>query len=298
MSGQISVAELEMKSTEELRSMLADDSLFELDNEAADEMIWAITSIIVQREKKDNVQTEAEKLVFWKRLIARSAGKVPVTMRDVLEHGESRDVTKPSPTVRIARMAAMVAAVVLTLFLGNTVSVHAFKYNILQAVADFSDDVFYKRYVGEENMQSSDLVDMVDGINVNNYQSLQEMLDDYGIWEIKEPAWMPDGYRFVSAQGDEQEDCNILIALFQNKDQYVVFNIIQYNETLDGKMRMFEKNKNTPSVYMYKGVEHYLFNNSDTTEASWVIGMNDCDIQGNVTLKEMEQMINSMYQED
>lgn len=302
MSGQISVAELKMKSTEELREMLADDSLFSQDDEASAELILEITSIIIQREQKDSVQTEAERLAFWKRLINRNDGRLPVTMQDVLENeNENSEVEKrfkqPLP-IRIAKKTAIAAVVVLAFFMCNTISAYAFKFDMLHAVIEFTDDILYKRYVAEEGEEESEIADATEGVNSETVMSFQEALDECGIWEIQAPTWMPEGYEFETAQVTVGRDCNLLTVAYQKDNQFVVFNVVQYDEMPDEKTRNFEKSMGDPVIYVSNSVEHYLFGNNDMTTASWSIGMNDCDIQGNIKIEEMKKIIDSMYRED
>ncbi|WP_066716856.1 DUF4367 domain-containing protein [Clostridium sp. Marseille-P299] len=306
MSSQISVTELEKKTVEELREMLADENILPLDDVLNSDLILKITEVIIKKENKTDDQRETERIAFWARLLINHGDKLPIRLDDVVKR---RNVTTTKQEylgwnysevlhrVKFRRFAA-VAAVILLLLMGNTISAYAFNFNILQTIAGFTDNVFHKTFVSMENEEITHLSVLPEKIESSTYESFQDALDVYGISEVKEPTWLPSNYQFVGVQVSDTSEYDIIASIYKNEEKSITVTVIKYSEIPSGQTRSFEKSEGTPFIFSYNGIDHYIFSNVDKTMVTWTIGMNECDVQGDVSFDEMKSILESMYMED
>lgn len=305
MADKISIAEFEGKTIEELREILEDEVLLSLDDQSNVDLILKITELIIEKENKTEEQQENERVAFWARLLAQNGNRLPIRLEDVIE---KRTVSIFKPRFRyhkalvyttVRRVVAAVV-VILALFIGNTVLVQAFNLNVLHVITKFTDNLFNKTFVSEENEDNirPDIGAQPDGINSNTYESLQDALEVYGISEIQAPDWLPDNYHFTGVQVSYTSERDIIASIYENGDKSIVINVIKYSESPSDQTRAYEKSKGTPFILSYNGVDHYIFSNLDKTVATWTNGMSECDIQGDVSLEEMKTIIKSMYKKD
>lgn len=305
MTSQISDSELERKSIEELSKMLADETLFPLDDDTKSDLILRITEVIIRKESKTDEQHETERVAFWARLIVNHGNKLPIRLEDVLKKDNVIDEKKQfssfkyheTLTKMIIRRIAIV--VVILLFMGNTISTYAFNYNFLNVIIGYTSDVFNKRLVtkssNEEENHSGILLQDIDS---NMYESFQDALNVYGITEVKAPLWIPSNYNYAGVQLSDTSDRDIIVSVYKSGEKMIVVTVINYSEIPSGQTRTFEKSEGSPLIFTYNGIDHYIFSNLEKITATWINGLTECDIHGDISLEEIKLMIESMYMED
>jgi hypothetical protein len=303
MNNKFSVTGFENKTVEELRAMLADDTLLPLDDDSNTDTILKILEVIKSKEQKTDEQCEAERIAFWGGLLARYGNKLPVRLENVVRKRRRKPLALnfnapakyrygfAGTSFRRLTAAAIIALVLLG---GSALVTYAFNVNILQAIISFTDDLFSKTIVTTESVQSSG----ADGLT-DSARTLQTAFDEVGITSPSVPTQLPDGYAFDRVQTGKMPDYTKVVVLYKSDDnKTIVFTVLSYDETPEPRTRHIEKNSGTPSVYFRTGIDFYLFANTDMTVATWLDGMCDCDIQGDISVSEMKSIINSIYSED
>ncbi|MDR1135774.1 MAG: DUF4367 domain-containing protein [Clostridiales Family XIII bacterium] len=130
------------------------------------------------------------------------------------------------------------------------------------------------------------------------YASLQDMLSTWGVENLVAPTYLPDGYSFTKIEVGNLPDKTILAMIYNNgKDDLVVL-IVVFLQASRNQTATIEKNDDEPSIYTYRGVDHYLYKNMERVAVTWAEGMYDINIQGMITEEEMKSVINSMYSEE
>ncbi|MDR2360100.1 MAG: DUF4367 domain-containing protein [Oscillospiraceae bacterium] len=299
-----SVGELESKTADELRAMLANDSLFSLDDDTNTDAILEILEVIEAKELKTEEQKEVERAEFWTGMLACYGDKIPVRLEDVL-HKPRRKLfiliaackTVSAYAYRAARNLAISAVITLVLLVANSFIGYAWRVNVLQTIVSFSDELFSKvlTFADDTPIGSEDSRQFK---TQSGFPALLGALDELGVYDVRIPEWKPDGFRFESLQIADMRGSKLIVAQYTNGDKRLSLTYRIYEQVPVDAAHEFEKSYGNPEVYEANGVVHYIFSNLDVVVATWVDEMSDCHIQGNISVEEMKQIINSIYQEE
>jgi hypothetical protein len=304
----ISAAAIEGKTVEELKAMLADDTLLPIDDDSSTDLILEITAAIVKKENKSAEQEEAERVAFWTGLLDRYGDKLPVRLEDVvpkhagdpkapaLASPDAGYVRNPRPA--LLRKAGVAAAAVVALVVCNTLIALAFNFNVLRALISFTDEMFTKTIVSTGTPEPPAGIDGGAYNGVGDYESLQEALDANGITEPIAPAWLPDGYELERVEISVLPGRVMLVGVYAGHDDELMFAVTSFTVAPPEQSVFIEKSEGEPLIYERNGIEHYIFKNLDRTVATWLIGSSDCTVQGRISENEMLSIIDSMYMED
>lgn len=132
-----------------------------------------------------------------------------------------------------------------------------------------------------------------------DYASLQEALEDYGLSLQVVPRWLPEGFELDRLIVDDQTGVQMIFhAGYAREDNYLVVSvIIHLEEDMDvGSLTNFQKDEGDPAPYEAGGVTHMLATNAGRPAAVWANGPAECAISGDITMEELERMIDSIYQ--
>ena len=59
---------------------------------------------------------------------------------------------------------------------------------------------------------------------------------------------------------------------------------------------MKERDNEFSEPYEVDGIIHYIMSNNDTNSVAWVNGVVEGHIQGNLSVEDLKEMVNSIYQ--
>ncbi|MDR2357530.1 MAG: DUF4367 domain-containing protein [Oscillospiraceae bacterium] len=309
MSNELTNAELEAKSLDELQDMLADSKIFSLDDETGNNYILRIAEVMERKENKPAEQIESERVAFWTKFIKRYGDDVPIQLDDVIGKSGSSSIVTESPkraTVyfvstiwKILRRGLTTAAIVaIILVISGVAAVYAFNFNILRVINSFTENIFRKDFVSSETAPTVE----EPGQNVSEgYEDslvLQAILDKNGITSPKAPAFLPTGFDLVSAEPKEFPDRDRIVAIYKNGERSIILTIIAFSQIPSEHSRKIEKDNSNIEIYRHNGIDHYIFANMEQSVATWIDGMSDCDIQGDISVDEMKKIIDSMCLEE
>jgi hypothetical protein len=309
-----SAEKLKTMSDDELRALLASDSLLTSYSDESNDLIFRITDILISRENKTEEQREAERVEFWAGLIARYGDEIPIKLEDVLrprennaydKKHEGRTAINKNPmrfnfrTHRTFKRLATAAVLAAAILICNTIAAFAFNFNFLRTVIDFTNDLFIQTTLPAETTARTPNPPAPAHTDTSAERSeFQEALDEFGIIRPRAPAKLPDGFEFEIVQTTEQQDYVRVLAQYRDGNKTVVFSVRSYSSISDTRTVYTEKNPGEPVVYSYAGVDFYLFKNVEATVATWTDGMTACNIHGDISEEEIKTIINLMYTEE
>lgn len=197
-------------------------------------------------------------------------------------HIEKPSTRKPLRWVR--RLTAAAAAVLVFAMLG-TITANAFGVNIWRAVAVWAQETFHFQ-MGDEAR-----VDDPNPERKLQYSSLEDAL--YRIEAVTgvAPTWIPDGYVLVDITVLDSPIQKTYSALYKNRENYLKITVRSH---LDGNPEQIEQGEGDSKVEVIDGVEYFYFTNYDQNRVAWINGSYECYISGDVTVEQLEEMVNSI----
>lgn len=280
---------LENKSTEELQELLALDFSEQEDNEPNVEYIATILEVIHEREEQ-TPEDQAEVDAAWQELRAailhyeQAKANAGTTEKPNLDHPcktEHGQVSWRRP--RVLRYCAVVAAVIV-LFCG---SAYAFQWNVFQAIAQWTAETF--GFVTDKEQEKNPIDDV-----------FRDMRLEVVEWSEAPavPKWAPEGTEkseeLVVAEMSRKVN---VMGNFAVQERKFTINISVYHTIPEELTATYQKDETTVLEYIAGGVTHYIASNNANTSVMWV---NDCvegHIQGDLTVEELQEMIDSIYEE-
>ena len=283
------------KSTEELEELLALSFSMEDDAETDEAYITTIMEVIREREEKeaDQEKRQAEVDAAWREFQEYRAERD----REKTEAGGMADASgkfpgepsRPQENVHTAKKPGRVlrscaaAAAVIVLLCGTA---YAFGWNIFQALADWTAETF--QFLTGTEPQMSD-----HGVFENLYQSVAMETDVPTV-----PRWAPEGTEEVEQpRTSVRSDKTRIVGKYLIEDREFTVRITIYNEIPEIYDTIYQKNDGSAYPYEAGGITHYIVENVDNVSAMWTNNIVEGYIQGNISIAELEQMIDSIYEE-
>jgi len=280
---------------QQLRSMLAGKSTAELEEllalEAADldaaepnaDFIATVLEVMAERESAQNEElTEKAWKDFQEYYSLRKQEETDKVEEVPRDHRRKTEHRQRSPKIaRVIRIG--VAAAVLTVLLGSTV----FGWNFFRAVADWTAETFHF-LTGQERQGPTEE-------NVFRHQrlSVEKKTEVCAV-----PSWSPVG---AKANGVPREtirtDRFIVRAAYTVGTREFTVLITIHDTTPETYDVTYQKNTTIEEEYLAGGITHYIMGNTETLSAMWLNGCVEGHIQGELTVEELRQMIDSIYEE-
>jgi hypothetical protein len=203
---------------------------------------------------------------------------------------EQRQIMKRRKMRRTVTAVATAAAVVLAC---NAFTTFAYGVNILQAIVSFTDDVLRKDYVSQNS--GNETISSETPVISSEYATLQEALNAFGIESPKSPDSLPDGYELSLIETLPIKGGYMIRALYSFGDKTVTFIIKNFSKQPVNQYQEIEKSSVPIETYSNGNLNFYLFTNIDRNVASWIDGMSDCVLEGDITKEELKNTLNNMY---
>lgn len=197
-------------------------------------------------------------------------------------HIEKPSTRKPLRWVR--RLTAAAAAVLVFVMLG-TVTANAFGFNIWRAVAVWARETFH--------FEMGAKVDTENPEPTRNlmYSSLEEAIYKLEKTSGVVPTWIPKGFELTDIRVDETPMQKVYIGFYEHDDLRLRITVRSY---INGKPEQIEQGEGDSKVEVINGVEYFYFTNYDQNRVAWINGSYECYISGDVTVEQLEEMVNSI----
>ena len=283
------------KSTEELEELLAMSFSMEDGAETDEAYITTIMEVIREREEKeaDQEKRQAEVDAAWREFqeyraerdrekaeaegVADAPGEIPGEPFRPQE--KVHTAKKPG---RVLRSCAAAAAVIV-LLCGTA---YAFGWNIFQALADWTAETFQFLTGAEPEMADYGVFDRL-------YKNVSTETDIPVV-----PRWAPEGTKEVEQPRTSiRSDKTRIVGEYLVEDREFTVRITIYNEIPEDYDTIYQKNDGSAYPYEAGGITHYIVENVDNVSAMWTNNIVEGYIQGNISIAELKQMIDSIYEE-
>ena len=283
------------KSTEELEELLA--ASFPLgDNAETDEAyIMTIMEVIREREEKeaDQEKRQAEVDAAWREFQEyRAERDREKTEADGMADASGKfpgEPSRPQEKVHTAKKPGRVlrscaaAAAVIVLLCGTA---YAFGWNIFQALADWTTETFQFLTGTEPEMADH-------GVFENLYGSVVAETETPSV-----PTWAPEGTEEVGQpRTSVRNDRTRIVGNYLLDDKEFTVRITIYNAIPEAYDTIYQKDDEAAYPYETGGITHYIVENLENVSAMWTNNAVEGYIQGNISIAELEQMIDSIYEE-
>lgn len=281
----------------ELRSMLAGKSTAELEEllalEAIDldatepnaETISTILEVIAERESaQDKEMTEKAWEDFQEYYSLRKQEESETDSHEEAPHDHRRKTEHRQRSPKRSRVIRIsVVAAVLTVLLGGT----ALGWNFFCAVADWTEETFYFLTSQDWNTRPEEDVFRQQRLSVMKKTDVSAV-----------PFWAPeDAIANGAPKENGRTDRFAVYTAYAVGTREFSVRIIIYDTPPEIYDVTYQKDSATAEEYIAGGICHYLVGNNRILSAMWVNGCVEGYIQGELTVEEMRQMIDSIYEE-
>lgn len=192
---------------------------------------------------------------------------------------ETAAPARPKRRRKLVRIALLAAALV-ALMAAITATAAAMGYNLWGWLPVWGkEDV---RFVSETPAQEPDEDDL---------QDIPMVLASLGITEPLYPTWLPEDFSRVETI--TSLDPVFLHESYKGNDRELTITI---SPTSGSESAIYQKNDQHPEEYVAGNVVHYIFNNSGELSTTWYTENYTVLLVGNVSLEEMEFIVNSVYE--
>ncbi len=279
---------LEQMRTEELEALLQQEFTAADGGEPDVDYIMAIMEVMKQRDANPPA-AEADVDAAWRDFKENYQGQASAYETEVLPERDSShldQITSPSPKKKSRRIlrAAVITAACIVILCG---AASAFGFDILQAFADWTAETFGFVTPGQEEAEAPQ----------DPYLELRLAVAEETDLPVV-PNWAPKGT--VSKEEVSvinRSDGVRLQATYINSQGEFTIRIQIYNSLPEEYFGVYQKNDHNVTKYDSGGIIHYLMENTETCSVAWLNGDIETLIQGNLTMGDLEKMVDSIYEE-
>lgn len=279
---------LEQMRTEELEALLQQEFAAADGGEPDVDYIMAIMEVMKQRDANPPA-AEADVDAAWRDFKENYQGQASAYETEVLPERDSShldQITSPSPKKKSRRIlrAAVIMAACIVILCG---AASAFGFDILQAFADWTAETFGFVTPGQEEAEAP---------QDDPYNTLRLAVSkETDIPTV--PTWFPDGTVLIgNISVVEHLDKTRIQASFEtNKGQFTI-RVQIYNTVPEKYEGTYQVDNEFSEPYEVDGIIHYIMSNNDTNSVAWVNGVVEGHIQGNLSVEDLKEMVNSIYQ--
>ncbi len=197
------------------------------------------------------------------------------------------------------KRAVRVAAVLAALLLLASVAAAAAGYDLWRMLA---------QWTAEQITLAPGQIDYMDPDDIHfpeepgEYASIQEALSAYGMDLPLVPRCLPDGFVLKELIVDDQAfggDSIVFFAAYLRGEDCLVQQVDVYLEQENrgqDSFGNFQKDEGDPVPYEAGGITHLLATNVGKPVALWANGPAECVISGDITMEELKEMLDSIYE--
>jgi hypothetical protein len=264
---------LQAMTTEELEELLRQEQ--DTDGMPDVDYIKAILAVLEAREEAPHVDVDTAWGDFKENYISGEP-LYPMPTEELPKSQPPR--AKKKPLFRIA----IIAAVLLVLVIGASITASAAGFNLWRAFVEWTSETL--------GIQFRETIDFQHEWNPELYD-LNYAVSQVGMPKSKVPHYLPDGFKQVFIQINDDE----VIAQYSKDDESI---IIQYFRIVSDNGEYYERDDGYSERYTVGGIDHVLFTNLGTYLATWSNDGWECSIMGVPTKQDLLRMIDSIYLEE
>lgn len=223
-----------------------------------------------------------------------------------LEHSASPQTPQPStnaPSKRVIRFkqvrrTVLVAAAAITCMFAIMVTAQAAGVDVFGAMARWTKDVFSFGQVVPDSQVSDEPARETVGQETEapntEFASLQEAFDAYGMTEVHEPGWLPEGYALsrIDVLAVDDPFLRVFEAAYTDSEGLIGIGIMNYEgepatqvQKVDGSVESMVKD----------GITFYLIQNTKDWTIAWCTDQYEYYVSSKVGKDILWQVVESMF---
>lgn len=179
-----------------------------------------------------------------------------------------------------------IAAAVITLLVGCTLSVGAARFDLWELFVKFTRETFY---IGDGSDDAQAW--KADPSDQYSYSDFAEMLRRHNVTGAFIPTWIPEGFTFASRHIDELPLRRMFHERYVNGDKALTIEIMESREDSPSQ---FEQFGSEAEIYQHNDYAFYIFQNDVQYQATCINGAIQCNVYGHLTHEELLQMLDSI----
>lgn len=270
----------EEMTTQELDDLLWRDFAADQDGFLDPADILAMTEVINSRE--EDTPTDADLQAAWETFRARIREEEPPPTESIPEEAPvAVPFAKPErkkPGRKKLRWAVVAAAVVCLL------AVPALGGDGVENLVQWTEQHF--SFLPQNNLPQ-------ECPGAVTYAEVQETVAQLTIQSVL-PTWYPEGTMLEEMEINDLLNGTSVDVLFSLGEDVFSLSISVYDTKQEGTAQ-YEKNEGYVEPYYVNHVPHYIMENMGRRTAAWQNGNTENAIQGDLTVEELKQMIDSIY---
>lgn len=280
-------------STGELRELLAMDLEAPEGEELTTGQIIEILEVIERREPEIAEKFDAD--AAWRDFQAKHLGQAPFCDTDQLPEPDSshpiqiEDRQIPGKKSLRFKIAVLVAAALALLLCGTAM---ANGLSVFQTIAKWGAEAFGLAWVSNDERES--------GADVTEYDPFRALrmavAEESDVQAV--PTWAPSE---TEAVGDisviERTKCIRIQGNYKTGDKQFAIRIQIYQEVPENYNGTYERDELLEDEYEVGGITHYIMDNNGNAGAVWTNGQIEGAIQGELSVDDLLEMIDSIYKE-
>lgn len=198
-----------------------------------------------------------------------------------------------APTRRRHRLKrkTLVLAAVISVMLASLLTVQAAGVDVFGAIARWTTELFS---FGKTEETRGLVVDgkwpEIDLEQNQQFTSLQEALDYYGVTEVVAPQWIPDGF---TQDNITVEQNGVWLAFFaEYADENGKVLVVGYSSYVSEPPTYYEKSGSSLEIFETSGNTYYAFKNLNNYIIAWVTPHFECCISAPLNSTDMDSLKN------
>ena len=130
---------------------------------------------------------------------------------------------------------------------------------------------------------------------MRTYDSVQDMLDDFGIDAQIIPTEVPERLgKAIDVKARNSEQGVYLQIIYETETEFLNF---YYSELTPSNTKSTEVNREDTDVERIREVPHYIVVDKSITKIVWINGELECHLSGNLPYEEMVEVLYSIYED-
>lgn len=199
---------------------------------------------------------------------------------------------------RQVRRTVLIAAAAIACAFGVMVTAQAAGIDVFGAMARWTQDAFSFGRIAPDSVVSECPKDETEDALLDprqEFSTLQAALDAYGMTEVHEPRWLPEGYAVhkVGAGYSNASHSVIFYSTFENDEDFISISIMSHEGAPD-----IQTEKTDVSIEKTErdGITFYLIENVNSQAVAWHAGGYEYYISGKLGTEILWKIAESMFE--
>lgn len=290
-------ADLERMSTAGLEKLLLQDFQDPESGEDRMEQLYYAAQLLAERTPGSNADTDRAWADFQEKYLPFAEARSAHYEDGAIPSSDAAPGRRPSHLRKWSARGMLAAAALAILLLSVSVAAAAGGHNLWKLLARWTDE--------EISIAPGQVIRIgPDEIRIpeedTEYASLQEALDDCGFALPAAPKWVPEGFELAELIVDTSDPASLVFVTYYHRDDsalLISLHIFLVREDGGhGGYGDFQKDEGDPIPYQVGGITHLLSTNAGRPIALWVNGPMEGSVIGDITMDELKQIIDSIYE--